>query len=168
MYAKPTIGDLIEGVIISLNRDVMPYVQGEKAPVAVQVIQGVLVNVAQRAAMEIPVVLAEHNEMTAVFRDMAAILGDTPGPEAERIRERAATLGERADLPLIPSLDELFATYGVLSRALVDSIDDLDILIREGSDAAGEALLRLREHTGPRVAREFAANVAGAGMVGRG
>lgn len=168
MYTQPTIGDLIEGVIISLNKDVMPNLTTQKAAVAVQVIQGVLVNVAQRAAMEMPTMVAEHNEMVALYRELPELLRDTPGPAADRIRTRSQDLATREELPQIPSPEQVQAAYRELSEGLVQTIDDLDVLITEGREEAEVALRRLREHTGPRAAREFQANVAGAGMVGRG
>jgi hypothetical protein len=45
-------------------------------------------------------VAQEHNEMTQVLRDVAAALGDTTGPEADRIRARAATLGALPNVPM--------------------------------------------------------------------
>jgi hypothetical protein len=68
----------------------------------------------------------------------------------------------------MPSWAELSGVYNELSQALVETLTDLDTLIRAGNPAAEQALLRVREHLGPRTAREFGTYMVSAGMVGRG
>jgi soluble cytochrome b562 len=168
MYTLPSAEDLIEGVMISLQRDVMPELQSQKAQVAVLMMQALLQSARQAIPVQQQIMAAEHNEMTAALRDIAAIIADSAGPEATRIRDRAKTLGQRDDLPAIPAYEELATAYRQLSQSLVDTLDDLDILVREGNTAAEAALTRLRQHLGPRTAREFGTYVVGAGMAGRG
>ncbi len=167
MLTKPSAADLVEAVIISLSNDVLPNLTSEKAQVAVVMMQGILQTVIQRIPVEQQIMAAEQRQMTAVFRDMAALIGPATGPEADRIRERGRDFGSRPDLSITP-YEENAGGYRTLGQGLVDTLDDLDVLIRSGNKDAEAALLRMREYLGPRVATEFATNVAGVGMAGRG
>lgn len=167
MLTKPSASELVAAVITSLSSDVLPDLQSEKAQVVVVMMQSVLQTVIQRIPVEQQMMADEHNQMTAVFREMAELVGPVEGPEGERLRQRARDLGQRPDLRM-PSFEETTSAYHDLSQALVESLDDLDALIRAGSNGAEAALLRMRQYLGPRVAAEFATNVAGAGMAGRG
>ncbi len=168
MFTKPSAGDMLEGVVIALQKDVLPELGSQKAQVVVVMAQAILESVRQRIPVELQIMAMEHNEMTATLRDIAGILGESAGPEADRVRERAKTLGSRDDIAPIPAMDEVTAAYFELSSAVRDSLNDLDVLIREGNTAAEEALTRLRAHLGPRVVRDFTTHVVGAGMAGRG
>jgi soluble cytochrome b562 len=167
MFTLPTAEDLIEGVMVSLMRDIMPELQSQKAQVALMMMQALLQSARQAIPVQLQIMAAEHNEMATAFRDMAGIIGTSAGPEADRIRNRAKELGSRADLPAIPASSELAGAYKTLSQGLIDTLDDLDVMIREGNTAAEEALGRMRQHLGPRTAREFGAYVVGVGMAGR-
>ncbi len=168
MLTKPTSSDMIEGVMIALAKDVLPDLTSERAQVVVVMAQGVLQAVRQRIEVEQQAMAAEHNDMTALFREMAAALGETPGAEADRMRARARDLGARADLPEVPSFATINTSYRELSLGLVDSMRDLDSLIRAGNPGAGKALTKARAYLGKRMAGDFATNVAGVGMAGRG
>ncbi|MCZ2107997.1 MAG: hypothetical protein LC118_00235 [Dehalococcoidia bacterium] len=168
MYTSPSIAEVIDGVIASLNRDVMPELQSQKAAVAVIMMQTLLEGVKQRVPIEQQMMAAEHNQMTAVYREMAQSIGSATGPEAERIRARAATLGAYPDLPQIPAFDDLARAYRELSQGLVDSLDDLDRLIRAGNAGAEAALEQMRTYLGPRTIADFTTYFVGAGMAGRG
>lgn len=168
MYNRPSIDDLLDAVSISLQNDILPELASEKAQLAVVLAQSMLQQVKQIVPVQQQLMVLEHNEMVAAFRDIGAIVGETPGPEADRIRARARDLGTLPELAPLPGFAELQATYLRLSEEVVATLDDLDALIRRGEAAAGQALLRLREHLGPRTAREFATYTVGAGMAGRG
>lgn len=168
MYTRPSPGDIIDGVIASLNRDIMPELTSQKAVVAVIMMQTLLEGVKQRVPVEVQLMAAEYNEMAALYRQMGATIAGSSGPAAEHIRNRAATLGARAELPTVPVYGELLAGYREFSEGLIATLDDLDVLIRSG-DARGEAALQeLRAYLGTRMASEFTTYVSGAGMAGRG
>jgi len=168
MFKTPSHDDILEGVIVSLQTDVLPNLTSQAAQVTVVMMQAMLQMVRQLVPVAQQNFAREHNEMTACLRDMAKILGASAGPEAERMRERAKALGSRADFPVPPAYEELANAHSELSQGLVDSVRDLDILIREGNTAAEGAMARMRAHLGPRIANDFGTLVVGAGMAGRG
>ena len=168
MLSKPTSSDLIEGVIMSLQNDILPDVGSERGQVLVVMMQGVLQNVRQRIEVEQQYMAEEHNQVVALFRKVAQTLGETPGADADRIRQRAATLGARPSMPELPAFADLNSAYRDVSEGLVETVRDLDALIRSGNPAAELALTAVRAYLGERSVREFAVTVVGAGMVGRG
>ncbi|MEO9256668.1 MAG: hypothetical protein ABI305_14115 [Tepidiformaceae bacterium] len=168
MWTTPSTTQLIEGIILSLNNDLMPELQSQKAQTAAVMMQVLLQCIAQKSPVEQQIMTREHNEMTAVLRDLSTIMADTPAPAAERIRQRANDLGQRPDVAEIPSYEAISTDHAELSTGLVRSLDDIDELIRGGDTTAPKALLRLREHLGPRTLTEFGTYVVGAGMAGRG
>lgn len=168
MYTSPSTDDLLEGVIIALERDILPECQSQKAQVAVIMAQAVLQMARQMIPVQLQYLCEEHNQMTALFREIGELIGETPGPEADRLRELAAKYGSRPDFPVIPSTEEAMAGHRELTQGLVDAMRNLDVLIAQGNENAREALMRFRAHYGPRVARDFATMVVGAGMAGRG
>jgi hypothetical protein len=168
MYTKPNPGDLIDAVMVSLNQDILPELQSQKAQVTCVMMGQILQAVRTAIPVFQQIMAQEHNEMTAVLRDVGAIVGESAGTAADRIRARSQGLGLREDIPVPMAYEDLAAAYKELSEGLVETLDDLDALIRGGSTAADEALLRLREHLGPRTMREVGTYVAGVGMAGRG
>lgn len=168
MFVEPSPDSLIDAVQVSLMNDILPQCTNEKAQVAVVMMQTVL----QMARQLIPVVqqnmAEEHNAMVALFQDMAKVMADSPGPEAGRLRARAAEFGARPLFAPLPAYAEITAAHHDLNAALVDTMRDLDALIRGGDRAAEEALQRFRNTFGPRIARDFGTVVVGAGMAGRG
>ncbi|MGH2609309.1 MAG: hypothetical protein ACRDHF_09500 [Tepidiformaceae bacterium] len=168
MYSKPTIDDFLDAVSACLNNDIMPVLHDEKAQVSVAMMQQILQCAKQIAHVEQQLMAVEHNEMAATFRDVGAIVGESSGPAADRIRARARALGGRPDMPAIPEWATLSGAHQQLSEGVVQTLDDLDALITAGNPAGSEALLRLRAHLGARTAREFGTYLVGEGMVGRG
>jgi len=168
MYTTPSIQDMVEGIVVSLNADILPELQSQKAQTCAIMMQTLLQCIAQLAPVQQQLMAAEHNEMTATLRDVAAIVGESGGPEAERIRERAQTLGARPDTAPIPSYDEIATDHRELSQGLIETLDDLDGLIRGGNSTGEAALARLRQHLGPRTMQEYGTFVVGQGMAGRG
>ncbi|MCK9517637.1 MAG: hypothetical protein M0R74_01225 [Dehalococcoidia bacterium] len=168
MYTAPTTDDLIEGVIIALERDILPACTSQKAQVGVVMAQAVLQMARQMIPVQLQYMCEEHNQMTSLFREIGELIGDTPGPEADRIRELAQKFGNRQQFPVVPPTTEVMESHRELAQGLVDAIRNLDVLIVQGNDGANQAILRFREQFGPRIARDFATMVAGAGMAGRG
>lgn len=168
MYTKPTIDHFLDAVSVCLTNDIMPDLQGEKAQVSLAMAQQLLQCAKQIAHVEQQLMAVEHNEMAEMFREVGAIVGESAGPEADRIRARATGLGGRDDIPALPSWEELSSAYNELSEGIIATLDDLDALITAGNPAGNEALQRLRAHLGSRTAREFGTYLVGAGMVGRG
>ena len=95
-------------------------------------------------------------------------LGDVGGDAADRVRERAATLGTRAELPAPFDRDAAFTAHDELGRAIEATFYDLDELQRAGIGSADEALQVVRAHLGPRFVRDAETVVVGEGFVGRG
>ncbi|MGI8927349.1 MAG: hypothetical protein ACR2HN_12005 [Tepidiformaceae bacterium] len=168
MFTKMSADFLLEGVIISLTNDIMPELQSQRAQVVVAMMQGILQTVRQRLPVEQQIMAAEHNEMTAMYREVAAILGDATGGAAGRVRERAAALGARDDMAPVPAFEAITGPYHELSEGIISSLFDLDELIRDGDERGEKALLRVRRYLGPRYTRDYGTMVAAAGMVGRG
>ena len=78
---NPTLDDLLEGLIVSLENEIMPHVSSPKAHVMCQMVQSLIQEVRQALPVYDTYVAEEHNQMTQVLRDVAAALGDTTGPE---------------------------------------------------------------------------------------
>jgi hypothetical protein len=168
VFTSPTTDDLIEGVIIALQQDILPECTSQKAQVSVVMAEATLQMVRRMIPVQLQYLCEEHNQMAALFREIGDLIGETPGPEADRIRELAQKFGARAEFPTVPPSEEVVAGHRDLTQGLVEVMRDLDALICQGSDAAEEALGRFRAHAGPRIARDFGTLVVGAGMAGRG
>lgn len=168
MFTSPSVAEIIDGVIVALNKDVMPQLQSQKAVVSLVMAQALLEQVKQRVPLEQQIMAAEHNQMTALYRQMAQTLSGAQGTAAERIRARAAELGAREDLPALPAFDDLARAYRELSAGLVATLEDLDALIQAGEPGGEEALTQMRGYIGPRTIADFTTYIVGAGMAGRG
>lgn len=168
MYTRPRAADMIDGVLSTLLRDVMPELTSQKAVVAVIMAQALLENVKQRIPVEQQLMAAEHNQMIELYGRMASTIGAASGQEAERIRERGRTLGTREPVATIPAYTDLQDSYRELSAGLVETLRDLDPLIVAGNADAEAALQDMRGYLGPRTIAEFTTYFVGAGMAGRG
>ena len=168
MLTTPSIAEVIDGIQISLVRDIMPEVKSQNAQTCVVMIQALLQTIAQRVPVEQQLMAAELNEMAATLREVASLIGSSSGGAAESIRGRAKTLGGREDVPPIPSFDDVNAAHRELSQGIVDTLADVDVLLRAGNREAEGALARLRQHIAPRTLQEFGVYTIGAGMAGRG
>jgi len=165
---NPTLDDLLEGLIVSLENEIMPHVGSPKAYTMCQMVQSLIQEVRQAMPVYDTYIAQEHNEMTKVLRDVAAALGDTTGPEADRIRTRATTLGTKADVPMPADQEPIRAAHQELGYALQDCITDLDVLQRAGNTRADTALQSIRAHLLPRIVRDVATLTMAGGMAGRG
>ncbi|MCC6388544.1 MAG: hypothetical protein IT302_14310 [Dehalococcoidia bacterium] len=168
MFTTPSPDDMIEGVIAALQNEILPFVTNPKAQAAVLISQAILQMARQSIAAHDNQILDEHNSMSATLRAIAGAIGDTTGPAADAIRQRAATLGAEPDYAPLPDMAEAVTRHRALSLGLVDTLMDLDLLQRSGIGAADTALLILREHLGGRAVRDVQTLVVGAGMLGRG
>ena len=168
MNTVPTVDDLLEGFIIALNNEIIPFLANPKAVATAAMMQSLLQEVRQVLPVFDRTIAEEHNQMAATLRDVAAMLGGIPGAEADRIRERASTLGSRPDVPIPVDQAPVRAAHSELGYALQDTIEDLDAVQRAGHADADAALTRLRQFLMPAIMTHVAAISVGGGMVGRG
>jgi hypothetical protein len=168
MMTNPSLDDLLEGLIVSLENEIMPHVGSPKAYTMCQMVQSLIQEVRQAMPVYDTYIAQEHNQMTQVLRDVAAALGDTTGPEADRIRQRANALGAKADVPMPADQVPIRAAHQELGYALQDCITDLDVLQRAGNGRADTALQSIRAHLLPRIVRDVATLTMAGGMAGRG
>lgn len=140
MNTSPSIDDLLEGVIISIGDDLVPSLNDAKAHATAAMIQSILQGVRQMLPVRDERLADEHNAMTATLRDTAAVLGDVSGDAADRIRQRASTLGHWPDLPMPGDLDRIIDAHRQLGQALIDTMIDLDHLQRAGEPRADAAV----------------------------
>lgn len=168
MNTVPTIDDLLEGFIIALNNEIMPFLNNPKSVATAAMMQSLLQEVRQVLPIFDKTIAEEHNQMTLTLREVAAKIEGIAGPEADRIRERAATLGNLVDVPIPADQTPIRDAHQKLGYALQDTISDLDVLQRAGQTKADEALNRLREFLTPTIINHVTSISVGGGMVGRG
>lgn len=167
MNTSPTVDDLLAGLIVAIGDDIVPNVTNAKAAATAMMMQALLQSIRQVLPVYHANITDEHNAMTRTLRETADVLGGAIGPEADRIRARAAELGAWVDLPAPPDQAATMAAHRTLSEALWDTIADLDVLQRAGDHRADAALQVVRGHLGPRYMRDVATVVVGAGFIGR-
>ena len=168
MNTVPAIDDLLEGFIIALNNEIMPFLNNPKAVATAAMMQSLLQEIRQVLPVFDRTIAEEHNQMTQTLRDVAALLHGVGGEEADRIRARASTLGSLTDVPVPVDQEPVRAAHQKLGYALQDTISDLDVLQRAGETKADEALTRLRMFLMPTIINHVTAISVGGGMVGRG
>lgn len=168
MNTVPSVDDLLEGFIIALNNEIMPFLNNPKAVATAAMMQSLLQEVRQVLPIFDKTIAEEHNQMTLTLREVAAKLEGISGAEADRIRDRAATLGALSDVAIPADQAPVREAHQKLGYALQDTISDLDVLQRAGETKADEALLRLREFLMPAIVTHVSAISVSGGMVGRG
>lgn len=168
MNTRPSIDDILEGFIVALQHEIIPHLSNPKAVATGMMMQSLVQQVRQVLPMLDASVAQEHNEMTRTFREVAVLVGDLQGPAADRIRERAAELGGIADVPVPVDQAPVREAHARLGYGLQDTIEDLDVLQREGHAQADAALDRVREFLMPTIMQNIAAISVGGGMLGRG
>lgn len=168
MNTSPSVDDLLEGFIVALQNEIIPHLGNAKSVATAMMMQSLVQQVRQVLPMLDSTIAHEHNAMTRTLRDVAAVLGDVAGPEADRIRGRAATLGAMADVAAPPDQAPVREAHQRLGAGLQETISDLDTLQRAGHASADAALQRLREYLMPTILQNVAAISVGSGMLGRG
>ncbi len=84
---------MLEGVLISISTDILPNVVNPKAAATAQMMQSVIQGIRQLLPVYDQYLAEEHNQMMALLREVAERLGDSSGDAADRIRQRASTIG---------------------------------------------------------------------------
>lgn len=168
MNTSPKIDDILEGLLVALQNEIIPHLSNAKSVATAMMMQSLVQQVRQVLPMLDATIAQEHNEMTRTLRETAEILGEVSGPEADRIRERAATLGSLADVPIPVDQMPVHEAHEKLGFGLQDTIADLDVLQRAGHASADAALERVRQYLMPMIMQNIAAISIGGGMVGRG
>jgi hypothetical protein len=159
---------MLEGVLISISTDILPNVVNPKAAASAQMMQSIIQGIRQLLPVYDQYLAEEHNQMMGVLRDVAAAIGDSSGAAADRIRERAATLGQGDEIPIPLEREVVMAAHRQLGLALQDSMIDLDELQRAGDSDADTGLQMVREHMGPRIMRDVQTFLVGDALLGRG
>jgi hypothetical protein len=139
----------------SLREDIAPELPPGRGQVCLMMAQSLLQGAIQRLEGELQILVAEHNEMAALFRALAERLADASGLPAERIRQRGVSLGGCADIPAPVSQKELAETHHRLSQGLIETLTDLDLLLAAGDTRAAEALRLVRGHLALRSGRDY-------------
>lgn len=168
MNSSPSIDQMLAGVLIAIDDEILPALNNPKAAATAQMVQSLIQGVRQMLPVLDEQLVDEHNDMIRTLRDTAAALGEAAGEPANRVRERAATFGAWADLPVPPDADVVTAAHTELGRAIEATFYDLDELQRAGVASADDAVQIVRAHLGPRYVRDAQTIVVGDGMVGRG
>ncbi len=152
---------------MAIDDEILPALTNPKAQATAVMMQSLLQGLRQSLPVHAQYVAEEHNAMTKVLRDVANVLAGLDGPAVQRVRERAASLGQLADVP-IPDPAITLAAHLELGRALEATMLDLDELQRAGIAAGDEALDVVRAHMGPRYVRDVQTVTVGSGFIGRG
>lgn len=168
MNTEPSFDDILEAVIQAIETDIVPALSTAKAHATAAMMQAMLQSMRQTLPVYDAYLVDEHNDMTRTLRDVADTIGAVEGPAADRIRERALTMGRWDDLPAPLDREQVMAAHRQLGHALEASMIDLDELQRAGDANADAALLVIRAHLGPRFVRDVATQAVGGGMLGRG
>jgi hypothetical protein len=168
MNTSPSIDQMLEGVLISISTDIIPNLVNPKAHASAQMMQSLIQGVRQLLPVYDQYLAEEHNQMMQVLRDVAGAIEASSGSAADRIRERATTLGAGDDLPIPLERDAVMSAHRELGFALQATMMDLDELQRAGDNEAGEGLDIVREHMGPRIMRDVQSILVGNALLGRG
>ena len=168
MMTKPLVDDLLEGLIVALENEIIPFISSPKAQSTGLMMQSIIQEIRQILPVFDTYIAIEHNQMTQVLKDMSAAIEGVSGPEADRIRDRAKSLGSRPDVVVPQDQIPIRASHRELGFALQDNMTDLDVLQRAGETKADAALQILRTHIMPRIVRDVETLTVGAGVAGRG
>ena len=79
MNTTPTIDDILEGLIVGLQNEIIPHLSNAKSVATAMMMQSLLQQVRQVLPMMDASLAHEHNEMTRTLRETAALLGDVSG-----------------------------------------------------------------------------------------
>lgn len=167
MITSPSIDQILEGVVMALEDDIMPNVDNPKAQASCQMIQSLLLGVRQLLVGFDAQLVDEHNQMIDVLVAASAALDGVDGVAADRMRERGAMARSCEHLPSPMDRTVALEAHRKLSEAIEQSFYDLDELLAGGSNAAMSALDVIREHLGQRYVRDVVSFTVGDGFVGR-
>lgn len=167
MNTSPSNDDLLEGIILGLQEEIVPHLSNPKALATVQMMQSLLQGVRQTLPVVNTYLVDEHNEMITTLRETADVLGDVEGDAADRVRARGEEFGDREPIPAPPDGIELVAAHRAMTEAIQETFRDLDELQRADVAAAEEAVQVVRAHLAPRYMRQVAAFTVGEGFIGR-
>jgi len=159
---------MLEGVLISISTDIIPNVVNPKAHASAQMMQSIIQGIRQLLPVYDQYLAEEHNEMMGVLRDVAERVGGASGEAADRIRERASTLGIGDEVPIPLDRDVMMTAHRELGFALQATMIDLDELQRAGNADADRGLEIVRDHMGPRLMRDVQTFLVGDALLGRG
>jgi uncharacterized protein YbjQ (UPF0145 family) len=165
---SPSIDQMLEGVLISISTDIIPNLVNPKAHASAQMMQSLIQGVRQLLPVYDQYLAEEHNQMMEVLRDVAGTIGGSSGEAADRIRDRAATLGAGEDVPIPLDREAVMSAHRELGFALQQTMIDLDELQRAGNTDADAGLDLVREHMGPRIMRDVQTFLVGDALLGRG
>ncbi|MFT4655845.1 MAG: hypothetical protein ACJAR2_001432 [Ilumatobacter sp.] len=168
MNSSPSIDQMLAGVILSIDDEILPALSNPKAQATAQMMQSLIQAVRQMLPVFEERIVNEHNDRIRMFRDTAAAIGEATGPAADRVRERAATLGTWAELHAPNDANAIIAAHTELGRAIEATFLDLDELQRAGVTSADEAVQVVRAHLGPIYLGDAQTMTVGEGMLGRG
>ena len=168
MITSPSIDDMLEGVVVALETDILPSLSDPKAQASVQMMQSLLQGVRQLLPVYASSLVDEHNSMNEALRNAAASLASIESPAADRIRERAQTLGAADDLPPPADQEATIAAHRARGEAVRDCLYDLDELQRDGVSEADESLTILRAMLTPHYLTYMGTFPMQGGMLGRG
>ena len=165
MYTRPSIVDTIRAVMTSLTKDIGPEVTSHRGKVALLMAQSLLQNAIQRVEAEHPILIAEHNEMVALYAALGTELSGCTGEAALRIQKRGESLGRRPPLPAPVPAADLTGAHQQLSQELIATLIDLDELICAGEPRAKTGLERVRQHLSVRTARDLQVHLVSSGSL---
>jgi len=165
---SPSIDQMLEGVLISINSDIIPNLVNPKAHASAQMMQSIIQGIRQLLPVYDQYLAEEHNEMMEVLRRVADTIDGSTGSATDRIRERANTLGAGDEVPIPLEREVVMAAHRELGFSLQATMIDLDELQREGNADADAALDVVRGHLGPRLVRDVQTFLVGDALLGRG
>lgn len=168
MNTAPSIDQMLEGVLISISSDIIPNLVNPKAHASAQMMQSIIQGIRQLLPVYDQYLAEEHNEMMEVLRRVADTIDGSTGSAADRIRERASTLGAGDEVPIPLEREVVMAAHRELGFSLQATMIDLDELQREGNADADAALDVVRGHLGPRLVRDVQTFLVGDALLGRG
>jgi len=165
---SPSIDQMLEGVLISISCDIIPNLVNPKGHASAQMMQSIIQGIRQLLPVYDQYVAEEHNQMMEVLRNVAGAIDGSSGDAADRIRERATTLGAGDEVPIPLDREVVMATHRELGLALQATMIDLDELQRAGDADADAGLEIVRGHMGPRLVRVVQTFLVCDALLGRG
>jgi hypothetical protein len=170
VYTNPNVGQMLESVIGTLRREVLPHVQGAEATTRAEMCMAVLQWAHRLVPTEQHLYAEEAKEMSELFASLGSLLESEGSPEARRIQERARAMRAKAAKLGSAGYEALVAAHRELSAALIPTLDDLHALGPNARATQQGALAMMRKHLARRTRRDLEAYLgapSGGAMVGR-